>query len=75
MNYTRKLECDCELFTTIEHEPDIIFCPKHKAAPDLYEALKAIDNHWRSKEAFNLRDIEIMKANAREALAKVESKE
>lgn len=41
MKPTRKLECGCELFTTIHKEPDIIFCPKHKSAPDLYKACKA----------------------------------
>lgn len=34
-----KLKCGCEIFNT-KRGLDIIYCPLHKSAPDLYEACK-----------------------------------
>jgi hypothetical protein len=38
MNYTKELTCGC-LITISGFEGNIIYCSKHKAAPDMYEAL------------------------------------
>ncbi len=72
MNYTIKaLPCGCR----IKREHGIIYleyCPKHAAAPDMYEALKAIISaveKGKSVSAF----VPALKA-AKEALAKAEGK-
>ena len=40
MNYTRHFECDCRIVVIGELTNAIInYCPKHEAAPSLYEAL------------------------------------
>lgn len=58
-----KLDCGCYLYTTLsESMPiDIIYCPKHKAAPDMYEALTI---------ALPFIDSEEIQSIIREALAK-----
>ena len=42
MNYTKRFECGCEIHAVLEGKiiigSDIHQCPKHKAAPALYEA-------------------------------------
>ena len=41
MNYTRHFECGCKVVVMGELTNALInYCPKHKAAPDMYEALK-----------------------------------
>lgn len=44
MEYTKgELPCGCKADTTFNPENyTIIFCPLHKSAPDLYEALKEL---------------------------------
>lgn len=72
MNYiwgdSYKLECGCEFELTgtgyIMH-----WCPKHKAAPDMYEALKAlVEYHERNSLAIPCL------ADSLQALAKAEGK-
>lgn len=40
--FTKKYECGCSIETGRSGNPFIVYCPKHKAAPAMYEALKAI---------------------------------
>lgn len=43
MNYTRHFECGCKIVVIGElHNAKIEYCPKHKAAQDMYEALKKL---------------------------------
>jgi len=37
----RNYECGCKIVSECNY-PSIEYCPKHKAAPDLYEALEKI---------------------------------
>ena len=56
MNYTRHFECGCKVVVIGELTNAVInYCPKHKAAPDMYGALKEmLDNMtWSSRETFN----------------------
>ena len=42
MDYTKgewKLPCGCSIFLEPNSPPILTYCPKHKAAPDMYEAL------------------------------------
>jgi len=40
--YKQTLLCGCIVAIDYDETPKIIYCPMHKAAPKLYEALKAI---------------------------------
>ena len=41
MNYTRHFECGCKVVVIGElTNVKIVYCPLHKSAPDMYEALK-----------------------------------
>jgi len=41
MTIVREYECGCKI-TSENNYPSIEYCPKHKVAPDLYEALKKV---------------------------------
>lgn len=44
MNYTKHFECGCKVVVIGElTNAEIRYCPKHEAAPDMYEAL----NKWK----------------------------
>jgi len=71
MNYTRHFECGCKIKVTGEiTNAEIIYCPKHEAAPDMYEALKACHaaNGCHNDEEAKLFDL------VRSALLKAEGK-
>jgi len=67
--------CGCEVYRIMHSKPNLYriqYCPKHEAAPDLYEALKLYQEHqigtgghycWKCAEAIN------------KALAKAEERE
>ena len=40
-----KEECGCKVVSLFLTGNTIEYCPKHKAAPDLYEALKSFDRY------------------------------
>ena len=43
MNYVEKeLECGCRIMGNTNRELSLEYCPKHRAAPDLYKALLAV---------------------------------
>lgn len=42
MNYTKAFHCGCTIAVLNSGEGVITYCPKHKAAPDMCEALKEI---------------------------------
>lgn len=48
-NYTERVEqkfpCGCHIDEMIDGSYLIVYCPKHKAAPDMYEALEVIRKH------------------------------
>ena len=46
-----KLKCGCEIFNTRKNGLDILYCPLHKAAPRMYEALKELEPYieWLEK--------------------------
>ena len=54
MEYTEKeLECGCIIMGNSDRELDISYCPKHRAAPDLYEALRAAQAYIARKEMYS----------------------
>ena len=68
--------CGCFIFKE-DGKVFIEYCPKHKAAPDLYEALKQAKEwiHLQVMVANEVTDYdEATYLKAKEALAKVESK-
>lgn len=67
-----KLDCGCLLWSTRGH-PDILFCPKHRAAPELYEVCKAVDDYLNAAYPDNLKRKKIMFELAEKAIAKVDS--
>jgi len=38
----RKHGCGCLIIELLDHTYDTVYCPLHKAAPELYEALKQL---------------------------------
>lgn len=40
------LDCGCRLFIDSSNMPDIIYCPLHRSAPDLYEACKEMNKRF-----------------------------
>ena len=81
MNYTKALSCGCTIVVT-DWVGRVDYCPKHKAAPDMYEALNKIA---KCSGAFSLdrlkgmmeaeERIDYMAALANQALAKAEGNE
>ncbi len=59
-------KCGCYVVHVELDELEIVYCPKHKAIDDLYEALKALYNG--TPDMFNA------KLKAKQALAKAEVK-
>lgn len=64
-------DCGCRLCTYYGIEPDIIYCPKHKAADDLYEACKKMRDYLAISELSE--EIKLVK-QADKALAKAKVK-
>ena len=66
MNYTKELHCGCTI-VIINWAGRVDMCPKHKAAPDLHEALKTVLSQPVSlkQEVYDI---------ANKALAKAEGK-
>ena len=42
MNYTKTFNCGCEILVQNSGAGSIAYCPKHKAAPKMYEALREV---------------------------------
>ena len=36
------MECKCQVFDVLYAEHEIVYCPLHEAASDMYKALKAL---------------------------------
>lgn len=84
MSFT-KGECGCKVVSSFLVGNEIEYCPKHKAAPDMYEALKKPIIHPQSVAVDTLSDaqcraelkrvcnrIDTFKDTAYEALVKAE---
>jgi len=69
-----KLPCGCSIFLEPNSPPILTYCPKHKSAPALYEALGRIKrNCFKDKRgAYWIGRVDM--ANAEQALAKAEGK-
>ncbi len=53
VKYTKRkweLPCGCSIFLESDSPPLLTYCPKHKAALDMYEALKQMLKDWHSGE-------------------------
>ena len=77
MNKYTKGECGCyiEYYEGFKDKPDhIIYCPKHKSAPDLYEALKEITTIEQSNVPYDKYDVLGAINIAKKALAKADGK-
>ena len=56
MNYTRHFECGCKVAVIGEiTNAKIVYCPKHKAAEEMYEALKAVDDYLSAPYPENMK--------------------
>ena len=83
-NYVKRIEqkfpCGCHIDQMSDGSYGISYCPVHKAAPDMYEALKFFCERNKSEYEYLDRGIgistDVGKAflNARKALAKAEGK-
>ena len=76
MSDIKTLDCGCEVIVATNGSVMLTYCPLHKSAPDLYEALEAITSRLklRSVGSFELpADGKAIK-QAELALAKVEGK-
>lgn len=69
MEYT-KGECSCQVILS-EHGTGIIYCPKHAAAPELYEALREAEQHLIM---CGIKPNSYARRNIKQALAKAEMK-
>lgn len=77
MEYTaRFMSCGCEIKLTDANYQltRIIFCPKHKAAPDMYKALKNISPWSVTSRKGNMPNMDNAINAVRQALAKAEGK-
>lgn len=72
MNWSEKsYECGCEIITDNMGTYEISYCPKHKAATELYEALKITYEYLRDLGVLpNLGGL--AREEAQKAIAKVE---
>lgn len=75
-------KCGCKTFIDTDRASlgyQIEYCPKHKSAPDLYEALKSLTDGYTNaleackKQGFNFKE-EPDWETARQAIAKAEGK-
>ncbi len=79
-NYKRILKCGCEVEfrynDVIKDAAKIVYCPKHKAAPELYEALKIAESALNLYSGLHPSDKILSKQCeiADKALAKAEGK-
>ncbi len=81
MNYTKGVTtrlylghhgCGCFIFKE-DGKVFIEYCPKHKAAPDMYEALKMITRGERRDGNYTRQDAIAFLGLAQKALAKVDN--
>ena len=54
MEYTEIIQgiCGCLVITEPQSSPEIVYCPLHKSAPKLYEALKEVIAEFLLPENF-----------------------
>lgn len=74
-NYTKEFLCGCRIKIVGDlHTSAIEYCPKHKAAPDMYEALKALmKEYWMDTQPDETATNNW--SNAQKALAKAEGRD
>lgn len=73
MEYTT--ECGCRIWISeYDGKATIHYCPKHKSAPDLYEALKEITTIEQSNVPYDKYDVLGAINIAKKALAKADGK-
>ena len=75
MDYSYKeYDCGCEIATDNMGAYEIQYCPKHKAAPDMYEALRRIAIEGKREDGkYDKFDAAGFVRIAEEAIAKVET--
>ena len=78
MNYTKHFECGCKVVVIGEiTNAQIVKCPKHKSAPDLYEALMELCSLLSvncSMDYLYKHDLSLPLSKGQQALAKAENK-
>lgn len=77
MEYTKRYkeyECGCEIATDGLGSYEIEYCPKHKAAPALYEACKAVDKYLSTTYPWNMPLKKTASELVEAAIAKAEGK-
>ncbi len=68
-----KGECSCKVVSAFLIGNSIEYCPLHKSAPDLYEALKALNEQLTGANIPFSQGMFDAKINMRQALAKAEA--
>jgi len=71
--FKRTMDCGCIVAVDYNGVVQIDYCPKHKAAPKMYEALEAITDQFCKVDKLYTRDIEII-SQAKKALSEAEGK-
>ena len=67
--------CGCQIRISGElHNAEICYCPKHEAAPDMYEALKELVE-WLEDDEKMIGNVVTIQGQCHQALAKAEGKE
>lgn len=67
-----KYDCGCVIIQDRIADAYIVYCPKHKAAPDMYEALKELFHEYTGGRNVGVSELGV---KADKALAKAEGEE
>ena len=69
------MACGCVVAIDYDETLALIYCPKHAAAPELYEALKAVDEYFEAPYPDNMALKRVAVKLTEEALSKAEKGE
>lgn len=73
MEHIIEFPCGCKIVLVDNVTADIHYCPKHKSAPDLYEACKELEQYLAQRPAKD-KQLLAYQATLIKAIAKAESK-
>ena len=73
--YIGEEKCGCKVYQAYGERAGINYCPKHEAAPELYEALRTAQTYIARKEMYSgVQDRTGLEVKIIKALAKAEGK-
>ena len=67
----QRFPCGCTIEDLGDGSHAINYCPKHKAAPDMYEALRALVG-WLEDDKKLIGNVALIQSDCHKALAKAE---